>query len=540
MRSLILLLAVLTLSACSSGEDARVPEGTRHDQLVSFYGQWRVFHAPPLNDGVYDHSAASMAARHAALPEWQARLASFDTTGWTVPEQVDWHLIRAEMNGLDFDSRVMKPWANNPAWYVQVWMSQSDTPEHEGPLPYGFIDIWKYDFPLSPEDTAELEARIRTIPGYLAQASTNLTGNKRDLWRMGIEVVRAQNRDLERVRQMADGVSPILSEAISEAQDATLELVEWLESELPSKDGASGIGTEDYTWYLKNVHLSPFSWEDELQVMERELARSYTALRLEENNNRLLPAQLPIDNAADFDRLQNQAVTDFLDFFHSRNIVDVKPYMDPALRARVRGFNPDGPEQFFAQVVFRDPIVMQTHWYHWIDLARMRDEPHASPVRSNPLLYNIWDSRSEGLATAMEEMMMHAGFIDGRPRSRELVWILVAQRAARAIAGLQMHANTWTLQEASDYAVEWTPRGWMTPNGQLVGFEQHLYLQQPGYGSSYLAGKAQIERLLAEYQHVQGASFTVRNFFDRLSDSGQIPVSLIQWEMTGQRPPHLD
>jgi hypothetical protein len=419
-------------------------------------------------------------------------------------------------------------------------MSQSDTPEHEGPLPYGFIDTWKYDFPLSPEDAAELEARIRTIPGYLAQASTNLTGNKRDLWRMGIEVVRAQSDDLERVRQMADGVSPILSEAISEAQDATLQLVEWLESELPSKDGPSGIGTEDYTWYLKNVHLSPFSWEDELQVMERELARSYTALRLEENNNRLLPEQLPINNAADFDRLQNQAVTDFLDFFRSRNIVEVQPYMDPALRARVRGFNPAGPEQFFAQVVFRDPIIMQTHWYHWIDLARMRDDPHPSPVRSNPLLYNIWDSRSEGLATAMEEMMMHAGFIDGKPRSRELIWILVAQRAARAVAGLQMHANKWTLQEASDYAVEWTPRGWMTPNGQLVGFEQHLYLQQPGYGSSYLAGKAQIERLLSEYQHVQGPAFTVRNFFDRLNATGQIPVSLIQWEMTGQRPDHLD
>ncbi|MFT4605054.1 MAG: hypothetical protein ACI9W4_001793 [Rhodothermales bacterium] len=539
MRSLLLVLAVLTLSACS-GEVERVAEGTRHDQLVSFYSQWRVFHAPPLNDGVYDYSATAMTARHAALPEWQARLASFDTTAWSVAEQVDWHLIRAEMNGLDFDHRVMKPWADNPAWYVQVWMSQSDTPEHEGPLPRGFIDIWKYDFPLSPADGAELEAQIRTIPGTLAQASTNLTGNKRDLWRMGIEVIRAQIDDLEQVRQMAAGVSPILSEAISDAQDAGLELVEWLESELPSKDGPSGIGKEDYTWYLKNVHLSPFSWEDELQVMERELARSYTALRLEENNNRLLPPQLPIDNAADFERLQNQAVTDFLDFFRSRNIVEMKPYMDPALRARVSSFSPDGPGQFFAQVVYRDPIIMQTHWYHWIDLARTRDEPNASPIRSNPLLYNIWDSRSEGLATAMEEMMMHGGFIDGRPRSRELVWILVAQRAARAIAGLQMHANTSTLQEASDFAVKWTPRGWMTQNGQLVGFEQHLYLQQPGYGSSYLAGKAQIERLLSEYQHVQGASFTVRNFFDRLNAAGQIPVSLIQWEMTGQRPAHLE
>lgn len=539
MRLLCSLFLVSVLIGCAPTPEPP-PEGTRHDQLVSFYNQWRVFHAPPLNDGVYDYSAPAMAARHAALPGWQARLASFDTTGWSISEQIDWHLIRAEMNGTDFDHRVMEHWANNPAWYVQIWMSQSDTPEHEGPLPYGFIDIWKYDFPLSPENVAELEARIRTIPGYLAQAPANLTGNKRDLWRMGIEVLRDQRDDLERVRQMAAGVSPILSEAISEAQDATMELVEWLEGELPSKDGHSGIGAEDYSWYLKHVHLSPYSWEDELRIMESELARSYTALRLEENNNRLLPPQLPINNAADFDRLQNQAVDDFLAFFRSGNIVEMKPYMDPALRARVRGFNPEGPESFFAQVVFRDPIIMQTHWYHWIDLARMNAEPHASPVRANPLLYNIWDSRSEGLATAMEEMMMHAGFIDGRPRSRELIWILVAQRAARAIAGLQMHGNEWSLQEASDFAVEWTPRAWMRPNGQLVGFEQHLYLIQPGYGSSYLAGKAQIERLLARYQHVRGDAFTVRDFFDRMNASGLIPVSLIEWEMTGEKPDHLE
>ncbi|NNE68882.1 MAG: DUF885 family protein, partial [Rhodothermales bacterium] len=399
---------------------------------------------------------------------------------------------------------------------------------------------WKYAFPLSPDDAADLEARIRTIPGYLAQAPANLTGNKRDLWRMGIEVLRDQRDDLERVRQMAAGVSPTLSEAISEAQDATMELVEWLEDELPSKDGHSGIGADAYSWYLKHVHLSPYSWEDELRIMEQELNRSYTALRLEENNNRLLPPQLPIDNAADFDRLQHQAVDDFLAFFESGNIMEMKPYMDPALRARVRGFNPAGPEQFFAQVVFRDPIIMQTHWYHWIDLARMAAEPHASPIRANPLLYNIWDSRSEGLATAMEEMMMHAGFIDGSPRSRELIWILVAQRAARAVAGLQMHGNEWSLQEASDFAVEWTPRGWMQPNGQLVGFEQHLYLIQPGYGSSYLAGKAQIERLLARYQHVRGEAFTIRDFFDNLNASGLIPVSLIEWEMTGQKPEHLE
>ena len=48
------------------------------------------------------------------------RLAAIDPSGWPIPQQVDYHVVRAEMNGLDFDHRVLRPWANNPAFYVTV------------------------------------------------------------------------------------------------------------------------------------------------------------------------------------------------------------------------------------------------------------------------------------------------------------------------------------------------------------------------------------------------------------------------------------
>ena len=38
---------------------------------------------------------------------------------------MDYHLLRAEMNGLDFDHRVLQPWANNPAFYVTVVADES-------------------------------------------------------------------------------------------------------------------------------------------------------------------------------------------------------------------------------------------------------------------------------------------------------------------------------------------------------------------------------------------------------------------------------
>ena len=140
----------------------------------------------------------------------------------------------------------------------------------------------------------------------------------------------------------------------------------------------------------------------------------------------------------------------------------------------------------------REPLLLRCHGNHWFDLARMEQEPHASPIRRGPLLYNIWAHRAEGVATAMEELTMSAGLYAERPRSRELVYVMIAQRAARAISGLRMHSNEWTLEQAVRAACERTPRGWLRPDGELVWSEQQLYLAQPGYGSSYLGGKARV------------------------------------------------
>lgn len=150
------------------------------------------------------------------------------------------------------------------------------------------------------------------------------------------------------------------------------------------------------------------------------------------------------------------------------------------------------------------------------------------------MLYNIWDSRAEGLATAMEELMSSAGLFDAQPRSRELVYVMVAQRAARALAALKVHSHELTLEQAVRFAHERTPFGWLKLDGDLVWGEQGLYLTQPGYGSSYLGGKARLEALLGERAQKLGAAFTLQGFMDELNAAGMIPVPLIRYELTGQ------
>ena len=179
---------------------------------------------------------------------------------------------------------------------------------------------------------------------------------------------------------------------------------------------------------------------------------------------------------------------------------------------------------------------MRTHGYHWFDKGYQVHEPHTSPVRRGALLYNMFNTRTEGHATGWEELMMQAGMFDARPRARELVYILVAERAARALGELRMHSNEMTLEEASAFACAHTPRGWLSMRGQLVRGEQHLYLQQPGYGTSYLMGKIEIEKLIDARHRQVGAGFSMKRFMDEFNAAGLVPASLLRWELNGEKP----
>ncbi|MDX1408513.1 MAG: hypothetical protein R3330_10280, partial [Saprospiraceae bacterium] len=139
-------------------------------------------------------------------------------------------------------------------------------------------------------------------------------------------------------------------------------------------------------------------------------------------------------------------------------------------------------------------------------------------------------------ATAVEEMFMQAGLYDDDPRVREIVYIMIAQRAARGLGSLYAHANEMTMEEAGGIHSEYTPRGWMKTEKELLIFEQHLYLRQPGYGTSYITGKYLLENTMAEYarmKELHKESFHLKDFFDQLNAIGNIPISLGQWEMTG-------
>jgi hypothetical protein len=535
------LAAILLLVTTSIAAQAPPPS---YQQLLALFTEWRSFEEPPrLGNGVPDYSPATNTRRLEELRRLQARLKAIDQSGWSIAQRVDHHLVRAEMNGMEYHLRVLQPFARDPAYYASIITAESDTPAKEGPVIHGAIKLYDYPLwprtgldsvqPLSRTQSADLAAKLRTIRPLLDAARRNLAGgDAKDLW---VGAVRAFEDQSEALRTLAGRVAAEdtgLAAATAESRAATDNFAEWLRGEAPKKTGPSGIGKEQYTWYLRNVLLVPLSWEEELTILRRELARAHASLRLEENRNRNLPPMPVADTPEAYAALQEKAIPRYLKWMADNRILTMEPWMERALRERTAPFAPEASRNFFMQATQRDPIPLWTHLYHWWDNMRIRVAPHANPIRRQALLYNVWMSRAEGMATAMEEWMMHAGLYDETPRSREIVWIMLITRAARGLGNLYAHSNDLTMAQAADIHVNWTPRGWMRRD-PLLGFEQHLYLRQPGYGASYITGGRLMEEVIAERARQLGDGFSVGRVMDEINRAGMIPPSLIYWEITG-------
>lgn len=537
---LLVLIAAWIVSGCSSSTDA--PEAAKvsdYASLVTLFKEWRAFVPPPDKDGIPDYSAATLRKHHAQLDNWKKRLMAFDTTGWTIPQKVDWHLVLAEMNGFDFEYRIVRPWERDPAFYTWFYSSPSDVPEREGPNIHGAIDLQLLPAAWNDSLAQSMAVQLRKASKLYDQARINLTGNARDLWVTGTRSIGENAEELEGWAVTVQTDFPDLAAAAKEAATATRTFHQWLTEQASSKTGPSGVGKADYTWNLQQVHLLPLSWEDERILLERELHRSHSGLRFAEHRNRKLAKLEKADEAVEYNKLITDGVNEFISFMDKEEFMTVRDYMKPALMAQVRPFVPtDQLRGFFDEVDHRDPMPMRAHMFHWIDKAAEKEEPTSSLIRQSPLLYNIFDSRAEGLATAMEELVMNAGLLENRPRATELIYIMLAQRCARGLGGLYQHSNDMTFDEATQFASKWVPWGLLPADGGTIQHEEQFYIQQPGYGSSYVVGKILIDQLISEYarqKEAAGSAFVMKEFMDDMFHRGNIPVSLLYWEMTGDR-----
>lgn len=552
-RLALCITATLSFTALQPTVAAESPTAaarnqSTHAQLIELFANWRAFNHPKITRGRPDYSAAAMAAKAAQLPAFRRRLAAIDRREWTASELGDYRLIEAEMNGFDFFNRVLRPWARDPGFYQTVFAEMSDVPAHEGPSAEPNIDLYTFNYPLLPADDARLTELLNAVPALLSDAQVNLVDSKaHDLWAYGdrafieqaealaaLEAGSLTMNDLKGKRRATlDGASPALRKAVRDARAATEQFAAWIKAEAPRRVGPSGVGKANYNWYVTHVLLSPYDYDAQKLLLQRELDRSLASLRLEEVRNRAAPPIAEITDPAAYRAMAEQRTAKLYALLTGAGFIADQPYYRDALDGQMGNYTPPSERNFFTHVTALDPLPLSSHQYHWIELARLRHEPHPSPIRQTPPLFNIYEDRSEGFATAMEEIVMQAGLYDDEPHGRELVWIMLANRAARGIASLRVQANEIGLAEAGQFHAAWTPRGWSDASSRLVGFEQLLYLRQPGYGPSYIIGKVELDHLLALASHraeVEKRQFVASQAFADILASGIVPPAIIEDE----------
>ncbi|MDH3712186.1 MAG: hypothetical protein OER04_20025, partial [Cyclobacteriaceae bacterium] len=163
-------LLLLLLNTPPGDEQMKISGTENYQDLVSLFKEWRGFEKPPMRDGAPDYTAETFEKRLPEFKRLQSKLMAMNISQWPVNQQVDWHIVRAEMNGYDFNHRVLQPWARDPAFYKSLWSYRSDVPAHEGPTHHMTTEIWTYVFPLSPAERQRLLNDLRVIPPLNAQA----------------------------------------------------------------------------------------------------------------------------------------------------------------------------------------------------------------------------------------------------------------------------------------------------------------------------------------------------------------------------------
>jgi uncharacterized protein (DUF885 family) len=142
-------------------------------------------------------------------------------------------------------------------------------------------------------------------------------------------------------------------------------------------------------------------------------------------------------------------------------------------------------------------------------------------------------ANAEGWALYCEEMMLDQG-LHGDDPSYRLAQIQAAlQRACRYLAGIALHTEGMTVDEAAAF---FQKNAFMTPHNAMV--EALRGTQDPGY-LRYQLGKLMIVRLRDQMKAREGASFDLGRFHDAFLKEGAIPITLIRRELLGSEGPAL-
>jgi uncharacterized protein (DUF885 family) len=155
---------------------------------------------------------------------------------------------------------------------------------------------------------------------------------------------------------------------------------------------------------------------------------------------------------------------------------------------------------------------------HHLQGSLAQERPAAHPITR----YLWFSGFGEGWALYAERLALEMGvYSSDLARFGELGE--QALRAARLVVDPGLHVLGWSRQQALDYMVTHVPE-----SHAVLESEVDRYIASPGQATAYMVGRLEIERLRAEAETRLGNTFDIREFHDRVLESGTVPLHLLR------------
>jgi uncharacterized protein (DUF885 family) len=131
-------------------------------------------------------------------------------------------------------------------------------------------------------------------------------------------------------------------------------------------------------------------------------------------------------------------------------------------------------------------------------------------------------SNAEGWAHYAEQMMVEEGYGQGDPKLKLAQLSEALLRDCRYIAGIKLHTQSWTVEQATKLFVE---KGFQERANAFEEARRGTY--NPTY-LYYTLGKLQIYQLREDYRRAKGVEYTLSNFHNDFVKAGPLPIKLVR------------
>jgi uncharacterized protein (DUF885 family) len=502
------------------------------------------------DDRLADYSDAADRDYGARLSGFRDELAALAPGGTTVHDEVNYLLLRADIEGDWWQRTYLRARERNPSIY-------------EGECTNGIFTLLPKAFASNAVRAHDAAARMRQCSRVLTQGERNLTEPVREFGLVASqEIAGADPLFTQSLESLTPGLSAAqrsdLHAARNQALSALHDYKHWVDAHLHRwHSGGFAVGRKQYDWMLRRVLLLPWDSYRLTQMATFELARD-RALAAWERDHRAYSTgrvyQQPAFNGkAAFLHYYESQTARVVAFIKSHHLLTLPSYLGafrivelPSALAPINpgGFmNPPGTfdrdqtgfyfvpnydpsnTSFFAAQARQTVLPVLAHEGipgHFLQFSIAYKNPDfIRKVHQD----NVF---SEGWAFYGEEMLMRAGLYDDDPAARSAVIHLMRHRATRVLVDIGLASGEMTLPQAIAFFKNNAGIDKATAYGEGTRFAMG-----PGQAIDYLTGKSQIQALLAQAQDREGGNFTLGGFHDKLLSFGTVPYSTIAWEWFG-------